>query len=662
MGAKLIGSNLQEALKVYENTVTLDPRTYEDKIAEGSALIDQSAATKDVKGLPADLVKATKSAYIEKLTKDYFEGKIRSSKSPQEVEAVLEEMAQPHMKERMKPANAETLISHARTTMTSISEKATQEARAAVGAIKDRMTSGEKIDEAEIAATDALVRRSVNPSVFNDWQKAQANYRTTVVARGSSKEAVDNTLKIEQGRRFPNLTNDLNAAVDYGVALSGNKITAEYIAASLRREGGREIDNLRKTGGSDYDFKNDKSTARGPYQFLDKTWMEYLPKAAAAYKLDIAGKSKEELLALRADPKTATAVFVTFSLENKLEMEKQLGRRINEGELYMGHFMGAAGASKFLKAWRMDPSKPVDTAVSSDAISSNLTVFLNSAGDPKSLGQVYAEISSGFHTGIDAAGHERIKALEKVQKEQAALNEPHGDPMTYNAKHAQGAPADLKEANGFSMRAQQALQQQDLYRLRFPKPLTQDEVADYKKRIEDGSVPEAVQALRDIGKFGGPVTEGAVRQLGEKNGYLSHLAGLFYQGGAQAQVAEDIIKGMREVKANPKIAEDRLKGAGEGGTVRKFDAYVGEALSELDPQSRFAAHEAADAYYVAKLATKGDGSFSDRNYRRAIDAVLAETGLAWSMARRPSFHAAPLAHNSMPLWIGSPMQISRQCR
>ena len=72
-GSKLIVSNLKEALKVNENTVTLDPRTYEDKVGEGVALIDKMAASKkDAKGLNAADVNSVKRDYVEKLTKDYF--------------------------------------------------------------------------------------------------------------------------------------------------------------------------------------------------------------------------------------------------------------------------------------------------------------------------------------------------------------------------------------------------------------------------------------------------------------------------------------------------------------------------------------------------------------------------------------------------------------
>ena len=69
--------------------------------------------------------------------------------------------------------------------------------------------------------------------------------------------------------------------------------------------------------------------------------MEYIDKAASAYGLDVEGKDKAEVLAMRSNPKIATAVFTIFSLENKREMERQLKRPINESELYMGHFLGA---------------------------------------------------------------------------------------------------------------------------------------------------------------------------------------------------------------------------------------------------------------------------------------------------------------------------------
>ena len=124
------------------------------------------------------------------------------------------------------------------------------------------------------------------------------------------------------------------------------------------------------------------------------------------------------------------------------------------------------------------------------------------------------------------------------------------------------------------LRAQQAYQQENFYRLSHPKPLTQDEVNEFKRRIEDGTVAEAVAALKDIGKFGGRASEGAARQLGEHSEFTAHVAGMFAHGGVSAQTAEDIIRGRREIKDNKAGAADMLKGAGEGGTIRKFNAYV----------------------------------------------------------------------------------------
>lgn len=799
-GASNIRQQAQDTLKTYQNVVTLDPQQYETAIKEGTELIDKLAPGEGVKGLPDDLRSGLKRDYTEALTNDYFQGKIRGARSPGEIDAVLTEMAQPQFAERMNPQNTATLVNLAKTQSATISTQATTAARAAVSSLKDRMEAGDKLDPVEIDAADQAVRASRNPGVLNDWEKMKATHRALGEARVAPKSVVDQALLDEHGvptrqgtTRFTGLPAELNDAIGTGVAITGGKISAEFLARSMIRESGNQITKLRRgnpqfapqavhgevdikgirpavqdaaavageifgeplrlnsgfrsqakqdairggrdtpavaknsnhtygaaidistagmdpakkarlvtaliqagfTGFGEYDghihadfrsnvpasfdakmqfggwtklspevadvlvkrgftagapaarinrlgddgrqFQSGKlnfdfdsgrhpdgrllSSARGPLQFIEATWLEYLPQAAKAYGINIEGKSREEQLALRADPKLSTQVYAYYSLQNKKVMEANLKREVNESELYMGHFMGATGASVFMKAWQSQPGTLVTDVVSPRAIDANKSVFLHKDGMPKTVGQVYAEIASGFNNGIDSIAHERAKAYHKVQGEMAALRKPGGDPMSYANRYGAMRPAPLDSPQSFAIRGEQAIQQAGLYELEHPKPLMADEVSGYKHKIEEGSIAEAVSALREIGQFGGRAAEGAARQIGEQSPFASHVAGLFSKGGVDAQVAEDIIRGKRMIKDNPG-STDWLGGSEAGGTGRRFDAYVGSAFDGLDAKTRAAAKEAADAYYIAKYATRGDGGFSDANYRAAIDATI----------------------------------------
>ena len=46
-----------------------------------------------------------------------------------------------------------------------------------------------------------------------------------------------------------------------------------------------------------------------------------------------------------------------FSMQQKTQLEKNLGRGVSGADLYMGHFLGAGGATKFLGAKDRDPTQ-----------------------------------------------------------------------------------------------------------------------------------------------------------------------------------------------------------------------------------------------------------------------------------------------------------------
>ena len=90
--------------------------------------------------------------------------------------------------------------------------------------------------------------------------------------------------------------------------------------------------------------KNKKSSATGPAQFLDDTWLEmisaYRPALATAH-------SQKEILALRRDPDLSREMTTRFMQRNA----KILRRRnlpVTPGTLYLTHFAGVAGAIALL--------------------------------------------------------------------------------------------------------------------------------------------------------------------------------------------------------------------------------------------------------------------------------------------------------------------------
>ncbi len=91
---------------------------------------------------------------------------------------------------------------------------------------------------------------------------------------------------------------------------------------------------------------NKRSSATGPAQFLDETWLEMI----RAYRPDLArARNREQLLALRRDRKIAREMTRRFA-ERHAAMLARRGLPVTPATVYLAHFAGGAGAAALLTA------------------------------------------------------------------------------------------------------------------------------------------------------------------------------------------------------------------------------------------------------------------------------------------------------------------------
>lgn len=110
------------------------------------------------------------------------------------------------------------------------------------------------------------------------------------------------------------------------------------------------------------------SSAMGNFQFINSTWLDTVRKN----RPDIAnGRSDEDLLALRSDPKLSREMAGYLLNENESALKAQ-GIDATPGNLYLAHFLGAGAAVKVLKA---DKDTPVADIVGADAVKANQSVL-----------------------------------------------------------------------------------------------------------------------------------------------------------------------------------------------------------------------------------------------------------------------------------------------
>ncbi len=157
------------------------------------------------------------------------------------------------------------------------------------------------------------------------------------------------------------------------------------------------------------------SSARGLYQFTNQTWLATLERhganhglawAADAIRRDGAGRLsvsdpalRNQIMALRDDPFAASNMAAALTADNREFLESRMGRTAEPVDLYLAHFLGSAGAARFLTALDANPDQPGATLLP-EAAAANRPIFYTPDGSMRSVG----EIRDLFRAKLDAGG------------------------------------------------------------------------------------------------------------------------------------------------------------------------------------------------------------------------------------------------------------------
>ena len=151
--------------------------------------------------------------------------------------------------------------------------------------------------------------------------------------------------------------------------------------------------------------KSPNSSATGLFQFLDQSWLATLKQAgpglgygkyADAISRTASGRytisdpaMQQQIMALRKDP-TANAVMAgALANANTKVLTQRLGRAPTDGELYIAHFLGPAGAVRLINGAQQQPNVPA-ASLFPKAAQANAPIFYDrKTGAPRSLSQVY---------------------------------------------------------------------------------------------------------------------------------------------------------------------------------------------------------------------------------------------------------------------------------
>jgi len=161
------------------------------------------------------------------------------------------------------------------------------------------------------------------------------------------------------------------------------------------------------------------SSATGLSQFIDQSWLAVIDQHGSQYGLGWAADAisqgsngryyvsdpelRQQILDLRKHPETASVMAAEHAADNKAFLEKRLGREAEPVDLYLAHFLGVGGASKFLSVHDRAPDATAASLFPS-AARANRSIFYDRAGHPRSFADIRDRFASKLQKGADSLG------------------------------------------------------------------------------------------------------------------------------------------------------------------------------------------------------------------------------------------------------------------
>jgi hypothetical protein len=226
---------------------------------------------------------------------------------------------------------------------------------------------------------------------------------------------------------------------------------------------GVDFDYLVNQARTESSFRTDveasTSSATGLYQFIDQTWLGMVSKHGSKHglseeanivKQDFQGRyyvpndtQKNAILNLRKDPKIASLMAAEFASGNQKYLENKTGKNVNSTDLYLSHFLGAGGASKFINGMQSNPEQSAASLLHS-AANANKNIFYKSDGSAKSLDQIYRNFEAKFDkvTEVQTAKVTLSPVQDKSYVRDVQFERMYGDKVAQFVN-------DLPRMNGF---------------------------------------------------------------------------------------------------------------------------------------------------------------------------------------------------------------------
>lgn len=160
------------------------------------------------------------------------------------------------------------------------------------------------------------------------------------------------------------------------------------------------------------------SSASGLFQFIDQTWLGVIKQHGAKHGMGWAANAveraggrwtvrdpamREAVFALRNQAEPAALMAAESASENAQALSGALGRQATKADLYFAHFLGVAGAKRFLRARDASPDTTAASLFPREA-SVNRGLFYTRSGEARSLDDLYQLLARKINGGKSGDG------------------------------------------------------------------------------------------------------------------------------------------------------------------------------------------------------------------------------------------------------------------
>lgn len=175
------------------------------------------------------------------------------------------------------------------------------------------------------------------------------------------------------------------------------------------------------------------SSATGLFQFIEQTWLGVVDEfgarhglAAEAQTITRSGRQfqvadaaeRQRILDLRREPYLSALLAAEMLKRDTLRLEKQMGRHLTGGEVYLIHFLGPDAAQSFMATMEQAPTAKAAELLPRPAEANRPIFYAEAGGETKTLtvAEVHAKFDAMIKLRLDRYGSVRRLAGQSATK------------------------------------------------------------------------------------------------------------------------------------------------------------------------------------------------------------------------------------------------------